>query len=87
MNKKTFDEWLQEGLSLGFCGPAICYPHDGLPMTANEDESYSIGDNDPCIHILRLYEDLEIKKAVEDYHSPSVWRATNSGFDLEVGKD
>jgi hypothetical protein len=82
MNEKTFDEWLQEGLSLGFCGPAICYPHDGLPLTEREDESYSIGDDDPCIHILRLYEDLEMKKAVEENHSPSIWRATNSGFKI-----
>lgn len=77
-----FDEWLQVGLSNGFCGPAICYPHDGLPMTESEDESYSIGDEDPCIHILRLYEDKETKIAVEENHSPSVWRATNSGFNL-----
>jgi hypothetical protein len=56
-------------------------------LTEREDESYSIGDEDPCIHILRLYEDLETKKAVEENHSPSVWRATNSGFDLEVRKD
>ena len=82
MNEKTFDEWLQEGLSLGFCGPAICYPHYGLPLTEREDESYSIGDDDPCIHILRLYEDLEMKKAVEENHSPSIWRATNSGFKI-----
>ncbi len=77
-----FDEWLQVGLSNGFCGPAICYPHDGLPMTEAEDESYSIGDEDPCIHILRLYENKETKIAVEENHSPSVWRATNSGFVL-----
>jgi hypothetical protein len=82
MSKINFNEWLQEGLTNGFCGPAICYPHDGLPMTANEDESYSIGDEDPCIHILRLYEDKETKAAVEEYHSPSVWRATNSNFKL-----
>jgi hypothetical protein len=36
MSKKTFDEWLQEGLDLKFCGPAICYPHDGLPLTILE---------------------------------------------------
>jgi len=81
MNKKSFDEWLQEGISLGFCGPAICYPHDGLPLTELEDEQFREG-GDPCIHILRLYEDKEIKIAVEKNHSPSIWRATNSGFKL-----
>jgi hypothetical protein len=76
-----FEEWLQQGISNGFCGPAICYPHDGLPMSEQEDEAYDAGD-DPCIHIIRLYEDLEIKKAIEENHSPSIWRATNSGFTI-----
>jgi hypothetical protein len=81
--EKSFDEWLQEGLSLGFCGPAICYPHDGLPMSEKEDESYSIGE-DPCMHIIRLYEDKNHKAEIEASHSPSVWRATNAGFDLKT---
>jgi hypothetical protein len=76
-----FDEWLQQGLTNGFCGPAICYPHDGLPLSEQEDNAYFAGD-DPCIHIIRLYEDLETKKAVEESHSPSIWRATNSGFTI-----
>lgn len=78
--EKTFDEWLQEGLSNGFVGPAVCYTHDGLPTSAEEDEAFESGD--PCIHILRLYEDAETKACVEENHSPSTWRATNSGFDL-----
>jgi hypothetical protein len=81
MREKEFDEWLQEGLTNGFCGPAICYPHDGLPLTEEEDREFEQG-GDPCIHILRLYEDKDIKASVEDNHSPSVWRATNSGFKL-----
>jgi hypothetical protein len=77
---RDFNEWLQEGLDLGFVGPTICYTHDGLPLS--EQESTEFEESDPCIHILRLYEDAEIKKAVEENHSPSVWRATNSGFSL-----
>jgi hypothetical protein len=38
----------------------------------NEDE--------PCVHIVRLYESTEMKKAVEESHSPSVWRASNKGW-------
>jgi hypothetical protein len=79
--EKTFDEWLQEGLDLKFCGPAICHSHDGLPLTIEEEQDFDDG-GDPCIHILRLYEDKEIKVAVEENHSPSVWRATNSNFKL-----
>jgi hypothetical protein len=44
-----------------------------------EDEMY---EGDPCVHVLRLYEDETTKKAVEENHSPSVWRATNSGFSV-----
>lgn len=78
---KTFEEWLQEGIGLGFCGPAICYTHDGLPMTVMEDQEFEEG-GDPCIHVLRLYEDEVIKQGVETNHAPSVWRATNSGYTL-----
>lgn len=80
MNEKDFSEWLQEGLAKGFCGPALCYTHDGLPTTIEEDEEFE--SSDPCIHIIRLYEDASVKVGVEENHSPSTWRATNSGFDL-----
>jgi hypothetical protein len=79
--EKTFDEWLQEGLDLKFCGPAVCNTHDGLPLTAEEEQEFDDG-GDACIHILRLYEDQETKLAVEENHSPSVWRATSSNFKL-----
>lgn len=85
MDKKDFSEWLQEGIELGFVGPAICYTHDGLPLSEQEDKEFE--ESDPCIHILRLYEDQETKIAVEENHSPSVWRASNAGFDLKTRKD
>ena len=76
----TFDEWLQIGLDNKWCGPSVCSTHDGIPMSGEEeDEMY---EGDPCIHIIRLYEDEETKKAVEENHSPSIWRATNSGFSV-----
>lgn len=81
MREKEFGEWLQEGINLGFVGPAICHTHDGLPLSEVEDQEFENGE-DPCIHILRLYEDKETKKSIEESHSPSVWRATNSGFSL-----
>lgn len=75
-----FEEWLQIGITEGFCGPAVCYTHDGLPTTIAEDEEFESGD--PCIHIIRLYEDATIKQGVEVNHSPSVWRATNQGYTI-----
>ena len=81
MREKEFSEWLQEGLSLGFVGPSVCHTHDGLPLSEAEDVEFEDG-GDPCIHILRLYEDKETKQAVEQSHSPSIWRATNSNFTI-----
>ena len=76
----TFAEWLQYGLTQGWAGPPVCYTHDGIPSTKDEDEEFETGD--PCIHVLRLYEDETVKQAVEENHAPSVWRATNSGYTL-----
>ena len=75
-----FDTWLQDGITNGWIGPAVCYTHDGLPTSEAEDSEFEEGD--PCIHILRLYEDPAVKLEVEANHSPSTWRATNSGYTL-----
>lgn len=77
----TFDEWVKAGFDNGWVGAPICETHDGLPLTEAEDAKFSEGE-DPCIHILRLYETVEEKLAVEENHSPSVWRATNSGLGI-----
>lgn len=72
MSKDKLKEWLEVGLDNGWCSPIVCYTHDGLPTTENEDRFFQ--ENDPCIHIIRLYEDSSVKLAVEENHSPSVWR-------------
>lgn len=68
----TFEEWIVEGLRNKWCGPAVCYTHDGLPTTALEDEAFD--ETDPCLHIIRLYESPDMATQVEENHSPSVWR-------------
>lgn len=65
--------WLQQGVDAGYCGPAVCATHDGLPTTADEDEDFDDG-HDPCIFVIRAYECDEIKRAVEENHPPSEWR-------------
>lgn len=77
----TFEEWLRYGFNQGWCGVPVCDTHDGLPMS---DEEYAIMEIDgepPCMHIIRLYEDAEHKKAIEDSHAASQWR--QSGWDLD----
>ena len=68
----TFDQWLKFGMENDWVGPSVCYTHDAVPTTAQEDENWE--EDDPCVHILRLYESSEVKTAVEENHSPSVWR-------------
>jgi len=67
-----YQEWIQIGIKNNWCGPAVCYTHDGLPTSNEEDEEWE--ESDPCIHIIRLYENESVKKSVEENHSPSVWR-------------
>jgi len=76
-----FEEWLRQGFEAGFCSPPVCSMHDGTPMTEEEAEDE---DDDPCLHILRLYESPEQKAAVEKFSGPAVWRATNR-WDLSLG--
>lgn len=75
----TFDDWLQHGYEQGWCGPPVCSSHDGIPSSEAEDNDFMDG-GDPCLHVVRLYEDGAVKKAVEANHSPSVWRASNRGL-------
>lgn len=78
---KDFEEWLKEGVQRGWCGPAVCHTHDQMPTSEPEDAEFDDG-RDPCIHIVRLYEDHIHKKAIEANHPPSTWRATNRGIDI-----
>ncbi len=69
----TFQEWMTYGIEKGWCGPPVCYTHDGLPMSEQEYAEFDEG-QDPCTHVVRLYEDIDMKKDIEDNHSPSQWR-------------
>lgn len=68
----SFDSWIELGVKRGWCGPPVCYTHDGLPTSDIEDEEFEHGD--PCLHIVRLYHDSEMKLSIEANHSPSIWR-------------
>ena len=77
----TFDEWLATGYQNGWVGVPVCSTHDGVPTTASEDAEFEEGD--PCIHVLRVYESTDVKRDVEENHSPSVWRASGFGLSIE----
>lgn len=73
------EQWLRWGYERGWCGPPVCATHDGVPTSEAEDDELMDG-YDGCQHVIRLYESSEMKEAVEDNHSPSVWRASNRGW-------
>lgn len=79
----TFEDWIKTGLEKGWVGPPVCIAHDGVPTTLEEDNAYDEGE-DPCYHAVRLYEDEEMKRAVEANHAPSCWRATPYGVDIQI---
>ena len=74
-----FDEWLQIGIAKAWCGAAVCSTHDGIPSSAQEDEEFDDG-YDPCLHVIRLYENDYVRDAVEENHSPSKWRKRLTGL-------
>lgn len=67
------DEWIEIGVKRGWCSPPICEPHDGTPMSKEEAEQFEEG-QDPCIHLLRLYNNDEHRREVEEFSSQAVWR-------------
>lgn len=66
-----YEEWFSIGREQGFISPAICSTHDGMPMSDDEMNEFENGD-DPCIHILRLYEDKQKRDEVEK--NVPIWR-------------
>lgn len=74
-----FEEWLKIGIDNGWCGAPVCETHDGFPSSEQEDLAFLDGE-DPCMHMIRLYESPEMKEEVEENHSPSKWRRTNRGL-------
>ncbi len=72
----TYEEklaWIVYGQNMGWCSPPVCETHDGMPLTEAEDEEFIQG-YDPCITVVRLYDDQQHRKDVEEYHSASLWR-------------
>lgn len=79
MKKLTAEEWVEYGIKRGWCGPPVCATHDGVPTT--EDEDIEMEQYDPCITVIRLYDDEMMRDEVEQNHSPSVWRKGSFNLD------
>lgn len=68
----TREEWLKFGIENGYCSPPVCYFHDGIPTTPEEDEKFY--EEEQCIHIMRPYASEEECKSIEANFAPAVWR-------------
>ena len=73
----SFDEWIAYGINQSWCGPPVCYTHDGLPMTDAEGDGLYDGE-EPCLHVVRMYWSQEHAEEVANDHSPTMWRNTYS---------
>jgi hypothetical protein len=75
MTAPTFDEWLRQGVSLGFCSPVLCETHDGVGLTEEQEAEFNDG-GDPCVHVIQVFESEEHRAFVFDNHSPIHYRLT-----------
>ena len=65
----TVNEWLQTGINNKWIGPAICATHDGIPSSPQEEQQWENG-QDPCQHILRLYENEQTANTINNHYTP-----------------
>jgi hypothetical protein len=50
----AFWRWYEKGLNNSWCSEMVCDTHDGPPMTDDEMEAWSEGD-DICIVVVRIH--------------------------------
>jgi hypothetical protein len=60
-------EWIQFGVSQGWCSEPACETHEGIPRTYAEEDAYESG-QDHCVHIVRLYLDIDLDEELNDSH-------------------
>ena len=71
----NFNQWLKYGLKHDWCSPPVCEIHEGTPLSESESNEFENG-SDPCIHVIRLYNDIEMKNAVEANSCFSNWQTS-----------
>jgi hypothetical protein len=55
----TLEEWLEMGVSAGFCSPPLCIAHN-LGMTLAEIKHFDAGE-DPCLSAVRIHDPAKMK--------------------------
>lgn len=49
-----FREWYEKGIASGYIAEPVCYFHDALPMTSDEEAEVDAG-GDPCMNVIRIW--------------------------------
>lgn len=62
----TLEEWIDYGIKNGWCTAPICYTHEGLPVNEREEKDFEEG-FDPCVVIMRMTENADEQKEIENY--------------------
>lgn len=75
MTAPSFDEWLLQGVLLGFCSPVLCDTHDGIGLTEDQEDEFEQG-FDPCVHVIQVFESKEAQRFIFENHSPIQYRLT-----------
>lgn len=65
--------WIRHGLAKHWISPPACYFHDGIGMLPEEEVALDEGD-DPCIWLIRVYEDEKMAEELNSIHPPYSWR-------------
>lgn len=82
----TAEEWMMYGWKQGYCSAPHCITHDGVFYAFYEEQEMDEG-HDPCIHMVRLYEDRIQLEEVESNNSAAHWRASNRGWEKNSDND
>jgi hypothetical protein len=83
MQHMDAEEWLMYGWKQGYCSAPHCAIHDGMFLSVTEEELMDEG-SDPCIHVIRLYEDNIELEEIESNNSAATWRASNRGWSKDA---
>lgn len=51
----TFQEWIDLGISMGFCSELICVHHDEIPVTEIEEDELEF-DSEMCLPLVRIWQ-------------------------------
>lgn len=59
-----YRQWLEYGVDNGFCTDIYCEPHEGAPLTLEEQSEWEEGGDPCCFSVRILGGDAELKESI-----------------------